>query len=92
MPMVKEFRQLERIIRGVSNHRRIQILELLHTAPELDVAQISRRLGINYKTASEHTRRLAISGMITKHNKGASVQHDLTSRGRKTLIFLRTLE
>jgi predicted transcriptional regulator len=90
--MQKTFRQLERIVRGVSNHRRIQILELLDGNPELDVIGISRAIGINYKTASEHIRRLAIVGLVLKKAVGTHVQHAMTPRGRAILKFLRTLE
>ncbi|MEK7502638.1 MAG: winged helix-turn-helix transcriptional regulator [Patescibacteria group bacterium] len=57
-------RQLERIVKGFANHRRIQIMELVNNNPELSLADISARLKINIKTASEHIRRLAISGLV----------------------------
>ncbi len=90
--MKKDFRQLERIVRGFSNHRRIQILELIHQNPELSLIDISTKLNINFKTASEHVRRLAISGLVLKRNQGAAVRHKISSRGLVTLKFLRTLE
>lgn len=85
-------RKLEHIVRGFSNHRRIQILELLEREPELSVLEIADRLSINFKTASEHIRRLAIANLVMKRNEGASVRHALTTRGKLTLKFLRTLE
>ena len=60
MALKKTYRQLERIVRGFSNHRRIEILELLEKEPELSVIEIAERLKINFKTASEHVRRLTI--------------------------------
>ena len=86
------YRKMERIVRGFSNHRRIAILELLARRPELSVDEISEILSINYKTASEHIRRLAIAGLIMKRNQGASVRHKLTKIGGHILKFLRTLE
>lgn len=85
-------RQLERIIKGAANHRRIQILELLNNIPELSVVEISEKLNINFKTASEHIRRLAIAGLLMKRSDGSSVRHRLTPRGLSILKFLRTLE
>ena len=87
-----KYRQLERIVRGFSNHRRIQILELLNKKPELSVLDVSERLKVNFKTTSEHIRRLAISGLVMKRSKGASIRHRLTERGINILKFLRTLE
>jgi len=88
----KNFRQLERIVRGFSNHRRIEILELLAKQPELSVIEISEKLKINFKTGSEHIRRLAIAGLVIKRSAGNSVRHKLTDRGEGILKFLRTLE
>jgi DNA-binding transcriptional ArsR family regulator len=86
------YRQLERIIKGSSNHRRIQIMDLLSAYPELSVGEIAVRLKINLKTASEHIRRLAISGLVLKRNQGKCVRHKLTDRGVVILKFLRMLE
>ena len=90
--MALRYRKLERITRGFSNHRRIHILELLKKTPELSVAEIAGKLKINFKTASEHIRRLAIAGLVIKRSAGNSVRHKLTSRGESILKFLRTLE
>ena len=88
----KSFHQLERIVRGFSNHRRIQILELLKKSPELSVVDISGRLKINFKTAAEHIRRLAITGLVLKRSDGHNVRHKVSERGEQVLKFLRTLE
>jgi len=88
----KNYRKLERIVKGFANHRRIQILELLEKNPELAVIEIAQELNMNFKTASEHIRRLAISGLIMKRSDGTNIRHKLTERGLKVLKFLRTLE
>ena len=90
--MAKNYYQLERIIRGVSNHRRIEILELLKKRPELSIIDISEILDVNFKTISEHVRKLAATGLVLKRSQGPSVCHKLTSRGLTILMFLRTLE
>ncbi len=88
----KNYHQLERIVRGFSNHRRIEIVALLKKLPELSLDEIATMLHINFKTASEHVRRLAITGLVLKRSEGNSVRHKLTSRGESILKFLRTLE
>ena len=88
----KNYHKLERVVKGFANHRRIQILELLEKNPELSVIEIAQELNMNFKTASEHIRRLAISGLIMKRSKGKSIRHKLTERGLKVLKFLRALE
>ncbi len=89
---LKTYRELERIVRGFSNHRRIEILERLSHDPELSVDEVSKKLNVNFKTISEHIRRLAIPGLVIKRNAGASVRHRLSERGLMILKFLRTLE
>lgn len=86
------FRKIERMVKGVANHRRVEILLLLSKKPELSLIEISEILNINFKTASEHIRRLAISGLLMKRNDFHSVRHKLTKRGTLVLKFLRTLE
>jgi predicted transcriptional regulator len=87
-----QFRKLERLVRGFSNHRRIEIMELLHRKPELSVFEISNELGVNFKTVSEHIRRLTHAGLVMKRSEGAAVRHALTPHGVQVLKFLRTLE
>ena len=87
-----KYHTLERIVRGFSNHRRIEMLMLLEREPELSVAEIAKKLSVNFKTASEHIRRLAIAGLILKRSDGTSVRHKLTERGNHTLKFLRIIE
>ncbi|MEK7614672.1 MAG: winged helix-turn-helix domain-containing protein [Patescibacteria group bacterium] len=89
---MKNYRKLERTVRGFSNHRRIEILELIKRKPELSVVNISEELKINFKTASEHIRRLAIAGLVMKRSEGPSVCHKITPTGNSILMFLRTLE
>lgn len=92
IPKAKRTKYLERIVRGFSNHRRIEIMELLFIFPELSVIEIAKKLNINFKTASEHIRKLAITGMVLKRDEYHSVRHKLTEKGTLVLKFLRTLE
>lgn len=89
---MKKPKQLERVVKGFANHRRIEILSLLEKTPELSVLEIADILRINFKTASEHIRRLAIPGLVMKRNDANAVRHALTPLGKSILKFLRTLE
>lgn len=88
----RTYKQLERLVRGFANHRRVEIMELLKRSPELSVAEIAEMLNVNFKTVSEHTRRLAIAGLVLKRYEGHAVRHKLSKRGTQVLKFLRTLE
>src|SRR4051812_12265129 len=39
--MEMSFRNLERIVRGFANHRRIQLMEMLASKPDLDLAALA---------------------------------------------------
>lgn len=89
---MKKFRQLEAIVKGFSNHRRIEILTLLEKVPNRSVSEISEALEVNFKTVADHTRRLAIAGLVAKRSMGPAVHHAVTPLGHAILKFLRTLE
>jgi len=86
----KSYYQLERIVKGVANHRRIEILELLKDNPELSLDSISKKLEVNFKTISEHIRRLSTASFVLKRYEGHNVRHKITNKGLAILKFLRT--
>jgi DNA-binding MarR family transcriptional regulator len=90
--MARQYRVFQSIVRGFSNHRRIEILYRLEASPGLDLTAIARDCGVNLKTASEHVRRLALAGLVSKRAQNRRVLHTVTPRGRRVLTFLRTLE
>lgn len=89
---MKNPKYLEKVMKGVANHRRIEILTLLERMPELALFEIADMLEINFKTASEHVRRLVIPGLVMKRYAGKTVRHALSAGGKNILKFLRTLE
>ena len=88
----RRYRELEIIFKGLANHRRVQLLDTLFREPELSVMEIAERLGVDFRTVSEHTRKLVLGGLIMKRNEAAAVRHALTIRGKDILKFCRTLE
>lgn len=89
---MKTTRQLEKITKGIANHRRIKILFLIEQEPGLTLNQITTKLNANHKTISEHTLRLVHSGLIYKYPSGPHVRHELSPLGLTILKFLRMLE
>ena len=88
----KTYYDLERIVKGVANHRRIEILEILVKKPEMSVVEVADKLKLNFKTTSEHIKKMAISGLLMKRSDSKSIRHKLTKRGELILKFLRILE
>lgn len=90
--MKKTNKELERIIKGFANHRRLQILGLLYQEPELSVQEISDKLKSEFKNMSAHINKMAISGLLMKRSDSKSIRHKLTKRGNVILKFVRMLE
>ena len=88
----KSAKQMERHLKGVANHRRIEILFLIAANKGITVEDIAGSLDCNVKTISEHTRRLAQAGLVRKDYKGRNVTHELSPYGNIIHKFLRTFQ
>ena len=80
--------ELEKIVKGVANHRRIDVMRLLRASPGLSVEEIAQQLRVEYKTLATHLFKLSSSGLVTKQNYGRRVEHTLTDRGTSMLKYL----
>lgn len=89
---MKTNRELERIVKGFANHRRLQILVLLQKEPELSVQEIAENLKSQMKNISAHINKMAVAGLLMKRSDSKSVRHKLTKRGSIILKFVRMLE
>jgi len=86
----KTSRQLERHLKGVANHRRIDILFLIAEHNGVTLGGIAENLNCNIKTVSEHTRRLVGAGLVNKKYQGQSVGHSLSPYGKIFYRFLKS--
>ncbi len=69
----KTAKQLERHFKGVANHRRIDILNLVAGNSGISLEKIADDLECNIKTISEHTRKLVQAGLVDKKYRGREV-------------------
>ena len=83
---------MERHFKGVANHRRIEILSLVAQNAGITVEEIADRLDCNFKTISEHTRRLTQAGLINKEYRGRTVVHALSPYGKIFYGFIKTFQ
>lgn len=88
MVKLKTSKQLERHFKGVANHWRLDILNLIARRPSITVWEICEQLGGNEKTIAEHTRRLALAGLVLKTYKGRTVIHTLSPYGKLFHTFI----
>ncbi len=89
---IKTARQIERHMKGVANHWRIEILLFINNNDKATLDEIADGLKMNIKTASEHTRRLVQSGLINKTYAGRQVQHSLSPYGKLFVSFIKSFQ
>lgn len=92
MGKLKTAKQMERHLKGISNHYRIEILLLIDKNKDITLDQIIEKLKANEKTIGEHTRRLFQAGLIDKRYQGNFVLHSLSPYGKKFVSFLKSFQ
>ena len=92
MKKMKTGKQMERHLKGMANHYRIEILLLIATNEAMTLEGIVSALGANEKTIGEHTRRLHQAGLINKKYQGKFVEHTLSPYGKIFVRFLKSFQ
>jgi len=82
--------KLERHIKGVANHWRIEILILVADQEGITLDQISELLDCDFKNTSQHTKRLVEAGLINKKHSGTNVEHFLSPYGKLFYKFIKS--
>jgi predicted transcriptional regulator len=83
---------MERHLKGMANHYRIDILLLIASKEGITLEDIVSHLRANEKTIGEHTRRLYVSGLINKRYRGHFVEHSLSPYGKTFVKFLKLFQ
>lgn len=81
---------MERHLKGISNHYRIEILFLIAGREGITLEKIVEALDANEKTIGEHTRRLFQAGLVDKRYRGKFVEHKLSPYGKTFIRFLES--
>lgn len=89
---MKTAKQMERHLKGMANHYRIEILFLIAKCELITLEAIVDTLEANQKTLSEHTRRLYQAGLINKNYRGKFVEHTLSPYGKIFVKFLKSFQ
>ena len=83
---------MERHLKGMANHYRIEILLLIAMRESISLEDIVEALKANEKTIGEHTRRLYQAGLINKKYRGKFVEHTLSPYGKIFVSFLKSFQ
>ena len=92
MKKLKTAKQMERHLKGMANHHRIEILLLIGEQSGITLDNIVETLDANTKTIGEHTRRLFNAGLINKKYNGKFVEHSLSPYGKIFTNFLKSFQ
>ena len=83
---------MERHLKGMANHYRIEILFLIASSEGITLDNIVKALGANVKTLGEHTRRLFQAGLVNKKYRGKFVENTLSPYGKTFVRFLKSFQ
>ena len=89
---MKTAKQMERHFKGIANHWRIEILQLVQASDGITLEEIADQLHTNFKTLSEHTRRLVGAGLLNKQYRGRTVAHFLSPYGKRFVKFIKEFQ
>ena len=89
---IKSPKQMERHLKGMANHYRIEILLIIDENSGITLDDIIEKTKANAKTIGEHTRRLYQAGLINKRYRGNFVEHKLSPYGKIFVRFLKSFQ
>lgn len=92
MKGLKTAKQMERHLKGMANHYRIQILLVIAEREGINLDEIIDAVRANEKTIGEHTRRLFQAGLVNKKYSGNFVEHSLSPYGKIFVNFLKSFQ
>lgn len=87
---MKTVKQLERYFKGVSNHRRVEILLLVSRAPNISLKKIAESINCDIKNACQHAQKLVQAGLLNKKYIGRMVGHSISPYGKKFITFMKS--
>lgn len=85
-------KQMERHLKGLANHYRIEILLLINQTSGITLYQIIKSIGGNKKTIGAHTNKLFSAGLVDKKYHGRYVEHTLSPYGKIFVEFLKAFK
>ncbi|MCX6720706.1 MAG: winged helix-turn-helix domain-containing protein [Candidatus Staskawiczbacteria bacterium] len=86
---MKTSKQVEKHVKGIANHRRIDILLLVSESSGIALDEIAKTLGCNFKTVSGHALKLVSAGLLDKKYSGPRVLHALSPYGKIFVKFIK---
>lgn len=74
-----------KILKALANEKRIEILQLLKQAQDLNVGQIAEKINLSFRSTSKHLQKLVEAGLIEQKRDGLYMIHNLVKEVQKLL-------
>ncbi|MEX0933954.1 MAG: winged helix-turn-helix domain-containing protein [Candidatus Paceibacterota bacterium] len=81
----KEFYKLEKVFKGVANHRRLEIVLLLAKKDNLSTDEIVEELNAPYQTVTQHLHKLVSTGLVDSYREGVIVRYTPSPYGKSII-------
>ncbi|HVS79763.1 MAG TPA: winged helix-turn-helix domain-containing protein [Candidatus Paceibacterota bacterium] len=88
----KTAKQMERHLKGLGNHYRIDILLHVSGKPGLTIDQLAEGVDGNYKTISQHVRYLVHAGLLEVSHESTFAHIKLSPYGGACVEFLKKFQ
>ena len=76
---MEAMKNLERLLKGLANKRRLAIIKLLLQEKELPVAEIADGIGLSFWSTSKHLNLLANLDVLAKEQRSLQMFYRLSS-------------
>jgi len=84
----KKFYDWEKILKGSANHRRLEVLFILHEHKDISTDGLVEILSINYQTGAHHIQKLVRAGLVSTRRQGSNLLHNLSPYGQLIINLL----
>jgi DNA-binding transcriptional ArsR family regulator len=84
-----KYKDLEIILKGLANKKRLMILDFLNRIGENDTGTIADYLNTDYKIVIPHIEKLLKAGLITKRREELIVHYQISNLGKRILYLLK---
>ncbi len=75
--MSVNLKELEKVLKGLGNRRRLAIVQFLKRNKESSVGDIAEAIKLSYKSTSHHLRIMVAAGILTRDQRSAEASYSL---------------
>lgn len=86
--LANKARDAARLLRALSNQRRLQALCLLAEAEEMSVGDIAQRVSLSHSATSQHLGMMREDGLVTTRRAGTTIYYRIADQRIAAVLAL----